>query len=53
MKCQPRAKRPSSFRRFNSPPDVIRLAVMLYVCFALSLRNFDNLLFERGIEKSA
>jgi putative transposase len=31
---------------------VIRLAVMLYVRFPLSLRNVEDLLHERGIEVS-
>jgi len=32
--------------------EVIRLAVMLYVHFPLSLRNFEALLHECGIEVS-
>ena len=43
-------KPPSSFLRFNSSPEVIRLVVMMYVRFPLSLRNVEDLLFERGIE---
>jgi putative transposase len=31
---------------------VIRLVVMLYVRFPLSLRNVEDLLFERGIDVS-
>ena len=47
----PRPKKPSSpFRYFNSSPDVIRLVVMMYVRFPLSLRNVEDLLFERGID---
>ena len=38
------------FRYFNSSPEVIRAAVMLYVRFPLSLRNVEDLLFERGID---
>ena len=38
------------FRYFNSSPDVIRLAVMMYVRYPLSLRQVENLLFERGID---
>jgi len=38
------------FRYFNSSPDVIRLAVMMYVRFPLSLRHVEELLFERGID---
>jgi len=38
------------FRYFNSSPEVIRLVVMLYVRFPLSLRNVEDLLFERGID---
>ncbi|NVK05950.1 MAG: IS6 family transposase, partial [Marivivens sp.] len=42
----------SSFRYFKTSPEVIRLAVMLYVRFPLSLRNVEDLLHERGIEVS-
>ena len=38
------------FRYFNSPPDVIRLAVMRYFRYPLSLRQVEDLLFERGID---
>ena len=38
------------FRYFNSSPDIIRLAVMLYVRYPLSLRQVEDLLFERGID---
>lgn len=38
------------FRCFNSSPEVIRAAVMLYIRFPLSLRNVEDLLFERGID---
>ena len=37
------------FRYFNSSPEVIRLAVMLYIRYPLSLRQVEDLLFERGI----
>ena len=38
------------FRYFNSSPEVIRHAVMLYVRYPLSLRQVEDLLFERGID---
>ena len=38
------------FRYFKTSPEVIRLAVMLYVRFPLSLRNVEDLLHERGID---
>jgi putative transposase len=38
------------FRYFNSSPEVIRLAVMLYVRYPLSLRQVEDILFERGID---
>jgi hypothetical protein len=41
----------SPFRYFNSSPEVIRLVVMMYVRYPLSLRNVD-LLAERGIDIS-
>ena len=34
------------------PPEIYRLAVMLYVRFPLSLRNVEDLLHERGIDVS-
>ena len=40
------------FRYFKTSPEIIRLAVMLYVRFPLSLRNVEDLLHERGIEIS-
>src|SRR4051812_10972422 len=47
----PRPRLPACpFRYFNSSPEVIRLVVMLYVRFPLSLRNVEDLLFERGID---
>jgi putative transposase len=44
--------KPSPFRYFKTSPEVIRLAVMLYVRYPLSLRNVEDLLHERGIEIS-
>ncbi len=40
----------NSFRCFNSSPEVIRLTVMLYIRYPLSLRQVEDLLFERGID---
>ncbi len=40
------------FRFFNSSPEVIRLVVMMYVKYPLSLRNVEDLLAERGIDIS-
>lgn len=42
----------SPFRDFKTSPEIIRLAVMMYVRFPLSLRNVEDLLHERGIEVS-
>ena len=42
----------SPFRYFKTSPEIIRLAVMMYICFPLSLRNVEELLHERGIEIS-
>ena len=42
----------SPFRYFKSSPEIIRLAVMMYVRFPLSLRNVEDLLHERGIDIS-
>ena len=47
----PRRRVPASpFRSFNSSPEVIRAAVMLYIRYPLSLRSVEDLLFERGID---
>lgn len=40
----------SPFRHFKTSPEIIRLAVMFYIRFPLSLRNVEDLLRERGIE---
>jgi len=45
-------KSANPFRCFNSSPEVIRLVVMMYVKFPLSLRKVEDLLAERGIEVS-
>ena len=45
-------KKLSPFRYFKTSSEVIRLAVMMYVRFPLSLRNVEDLLHERGIEIS-
>jgi putative transposase len=42
----------SPFRYFKTSPAIIRLAVMLYIRFPLSLRNVEDLLHERGVEIS-
>lgn len=46
------AKPTSPFRGFHPSPEVIRLVVMMYIRFPLSLRNVEDLLFERGINIS-
>ena len=38
------------FRHFKTSPEIIQLAVMMYVRFPLSLRNVEDLLHERGID---
>ena len=38
------------FRCFNSSPEVIRLTVMMYIRYPLSLRQVEDLLAERGID---
>ena len=43
---------PVSFRYFKTSPEIIQLAVMLYVRFPLSLRNVEDLLHERGVDIS-
>ena len=47
----PRPRKPASpFRYFKTSPEVIRLVVMMHVKYPLSLRNVEDLLFERGID---
>jgi hypothetical protein len=36
------------FRYFKTSPEIIQLAVMMYIRFPLSLRNVEDLLHERG-----
>ena len=50
MSRRSRAKPPTPFRYFNNSPEVIRLVVMMYVKYPLSLRNVEDLLAERGID---
>jgi putative transposase len=38
------------FRYFKTSPEIIRLAVMMYVRYPLSLRQVEDLLSERGID---
>ncbi len=42
----------SPFRYFKISPEIIQLAVIVYVRSALSLRNVEDLLHERGIDVS-
>jgi putative transposase len=44
--------RSSPFRYFRTSPEIIRLAVMMYIRFPLSPRNVEDLLHERGIDVS-
>jgi putative transposase len=39
---------PLSFKRHGFPPDVIRLAVWLYLRFTLSFRHVEEMLAQRG-----
>lgn len=47
---RPAMSKHSPFRYFKTSPEVIRLAVMLYVRFPLPLRNVEDLVHERGID---
>ncbi len=38
------------FRYFNSSPEVIRLAGLMYIRYPVSLRQVEDLLFKRGID---
>ena len=43
-------KNQNPFCYFKTSPEIIRLAVMMYVRFPISLRNVKDLLHERGID---
>jgi putative transposase len=45
-------RKPNPFRYFKTSPEIIRLAVMMYIRFPLSLRNVEDLLHQRGIDIS-
>ena len=38
------------FRYLNSSPEVVRLKVMMYICYPLSLCQVEDILLERGID---
>ena len=40
------------FKYFKTSPEIIRLAVMYYVRYPLSLRQVEDILHERGIDIS-
>jgi len=40
------------FRYFKTSPEVIRLAVMMYIRYPLSLLQVEDLLHEQGIDIS-
>ena len=42
----------NAFRYFKTSPEIIRLAVMMYIRYPLSLRQAEDVLFERGIDVS-
>ena len=42
----------SPFRCFKAGPEIIRLAVIMYVRFQLSHRNVEDLLHDRGVDVS-
>ncbi len=44
--------KPSPFKWFETRSEIIRLAVMLYVRFPVSLRHIEDLLHERGVDVS-
>ena len=50
MSHSSKPKSAGPFKYFNSSPEVIRLVVMMYIRFPRSLRNVEDLPFERGID---
>ena len=49
-RSRPLPPTPSAFAGSRFPPDVIVLAVRWYLRFALSYRDVEELLAERGVE---
>ena len=49
-RCPNLANSIARFAIFNHSPEIIRLIVMMYLRSPLSLRNLQDLLFERGID---
>jgi transposase-like protein len=45
-------KKRNPLRYFKTSPEIIRLAVMLYIRFPLSLRNVEDMLHAHGVEIS-
>ena len=43
---------PLCYRRHRFPPEIIQHAIWLYVRFALSYRDVEELLAERGLDIS-
>jgi len=43
-------KNHNPFRYFKTSPEIIRLAVMMYIHFPLSLRNVEDIFHEHGID---
>lgn len=41
---------PNPFKGFQSSPEIIRLAVMMYIRFPHSLKNVGDLLYELGFD---
>ena len=41
---------PNPIQYYKTSPEIIRLAVMMYVRFPLSLRQVEDMLHERGID---
>jgi len=38
------------FKYFNTSPEIIKMAVMYYIRYSLSLRQVEDILYERGID---
>lgn len=52
VRFAPRDEKTRPFKYFKTSPEIIRMAVMLYIRFPLSLRNVEDLLHERSVEIS-
>ena len=52
MDATDRCMKKNAYRGYRFPPEIIQLTVWMYARFTLSLRDVEELLFERGLDIS-